>query len=108
MYFSIFKTILKIIFFHNKNEKILNFIKIQLIIIKKNNNENNNKIKLYENQLQIYLKSKEKSNNSIIFIETGKGKTLISILLIADLLNIGIFTQKTNIKNKKIIFFVCE
>ena len=42
-------------------------------------------IKLYSNQQQIYLKAKEKPNNSIIFMETGKGKTLISILLMADL-----------------------
>lgn len=81
-----------------------------------NNNNNNNsetppeQIKLYQNQRQIYLKAKEKPNNSIIFMETGKGKTLISILLMADLLNINIFSQKnSNInKSKKIIFFVCD
>ena len=75
-----------------------------------NNSESNNQIKLYENQKQIYLKAKEKPNNSIIFMETGKGKTLISILLMADLLNINIFSQKNQKidKTKKIIFFVCD
>ena len=75
------------------------------------NNNNKPQIKLYENQKQIYSKAKEKPNNSIIFMETGKGKTLIAILLMADMLNIDIFNPEKNPsinKKKKIIFFVCD
>ena len=51
-------------------------------------------IKLYENQKQKYSKAKEKPNKSIIFMETGKGKTLIAKLLMSDMLNIDIFNPK--------------
>ena len=53
-----------------------------------------------------------KDRNSIIYVETGKGKTFISIMLMAHLLGIDINKErKTQInidKNKKIIFFVCD
>ena len=59
-------------------------------------------------QQKIYLKAKKQ--NSIIYLETGRGKTFISIMLMADLLNIQLpVFDKPNIdKNKKIIFLVCD
>ena len=51
------------------------------------------------------------NQNSIIYAETGKGKTFISIMLMANHLGIDI-KKKNKIKkidkNKKIIFFVCD
>ena len=44
----------------------------QKLNINNNNNDSDYKIKLYENQRQIYLKANEKPNNSIIFLETSK------------------------------------
>ena len=51
------------------------------------------------------------NQNSIIYAETGKGKTFISIMLMAN--HLGIDIKKRNKikiidKNKKIIFFVCD
>ena len=61
-------------------------------------------------QQKIFDKAKEQ--NSIIYVETGKGKTFISIMLMANHLGIDISnpsSNKKNIdKNKKIIFFVCD
>ena len=51
------------------------------------------------------------NHNSIIFAETGKGKTFISIMLMANHLGIDIKKYEKNKKidkNKKIIFFVCD
>ena len=61
-----------------------------------------------EYQKQIYEKSKEE--NSIIYAETGKGKTFIAIMLMADFLGIDLQNEKKlNIdKTKKIIFLVCN
>jgi ERCC4-related helicase len=79
---------------------------------KPDNNNQNKGIKLYDYQKEIFQKVKEKPNNSIIFMETGKGKTLIAILLMADILNIDILNSRPNIDNidtkKKIIFLVCD
>ena len=59
-------------------------------------------------QIKVFEKAKDK--NSIIYMETGKGKTIISIMLIANFLGIDI--NKDEIpkldKKKKIIFFVCD
>ena len=74
-----------------------------------NNNSKRKALKPRDYQLKIYEKAK--SQNSIIFVETGKGKTFISIMLMADLLGIDInnIDKKPKIdKNKKIIFFVCN
>ena len=52
-----------------------------------------------------------KYQNSIIYVETGKGKTFISIMLMANYLGIDINKSSYNHKidqNKKIIFFVCD
>ena len=60
-------------------------------------------------QQRIY--SKAKNQNSIIYLETGRGKTFISIMLMADLLGIKlpVFEKPNNInKNTKIIFLVCD
>ena len=55
---------------------------------------------------------KAKNQNSIIYVETGKGKTFISIMLMAHHLGINLEdpSSKKQIldKNKKIIFFVCD
>ena len=97
---------------------------------KNNNNKNNNdvnelineaknlsinskpkKIKLIPRDYQIKIYEKAKNQNSIIYVETGKGKTFISIMIMADLLGINIKNNekkpKIN-KNIKIIFFVCD
>ena len=71
--------------------------------------ENQNKILIpRQYQQKIFLKAKKQ--NSIIYLETGRGKTYISIMLMADLLNIQLpIFEKPNIdKNKKIIFLVCD
>jgi len=60
-------------------------------------------------QKQIYEKAL--NQNSIIFVETGKGKTFISIMLMANYLGIDINNSENNKKideDKKIIFFVCD
>ena len=61
-------------------------------------------------QQKIFDKAKDK--NSIIYVETGKGKTFISIMLMAYHLGIDLNnTSNSKIKfdkNKKIIFFVCD
>ena len=60
-------------------------------------------------QQQIYEKAL--TQNSIIFVETGKGKTFISIMLMANHLGIDINKPENKIKineEKKIIFFVCD
>ena len=60
-------------------------------------------------QQQIYEQAL--NQNSIIYAETGKGKTFISIMLMANHLGIDIKKHEKNKKidkNKKIIFFVCD
>ena len=86
------------------------------------NNENENKI-IKENEIkksekiwipkpyQQEIYEKALNQNSIIYVETGKGKTFISIMLMAKHLGININNNSNNTeidKNKKIIFFVCD
>ena len=81
-----------------------------------NKNDNKNEIKKDKKiwnprdyQQQIYEKAL--TQNSIIYVETGKGKTFIAIMLMAYYLGIDIGQDNTNVqidKNKKIIFFVCD
>ena len=81
-----------------------------------NKNDNKNEIKKDKKiwnprdyQRQIYEKAL--TQNSIIYVETGKGKTFIAIMLMAHYLGIDIGQDNTNVqidKNKKIIFFVCD
>ena len=82
-----------------------------------NLSENNNQftferkiLKPRDYQQKIFEKAK--NQNSIIYVETGRGKTFISIMLMADFLGIDI-SQNSNIgvkkkSDKKIIFFVCD
>ena len=62
-------------------------------------------------QIKIYNEAKD--TNSIVFMETGKGKTFIAIMLMSRLLGIDMLDNKENINkmafnNKKIIFLVCD
>ena len=105
----------------NTNNKMLEEKELEKCIIKDNNiiisksilnldvQKNPNKILIpRQYQQKIYLKAKKQ--NSIIYLETGRGKTYISIMLMADLLNIQLpVFDKPNIdKTKKIIFLVCD
>ena len=77
-----------------------------------NGNDAKKKKKLWKPrpyQQQIYEKAL--CQNSIIYVETGKGKTFISIMLMANHLGIDINNRESNKnidKKKKIIFFVCD
>ena len=53
---------------------------------------------------------KARHQNSIVYLETGRGKTFVSIMLMADILGLNLLAQfHTNIdKNIKIIFLVCD
>ena len=68
-----------------------------------------NKI-LFPRKYQVQIFEKAKQKNSIIYLETGRGKTFISIMLMADLLGLKlpIFDNPNIDKNKKIIFLVCD
>ena len=67
------------------------------------------KKKLIPKNYQKQIFEKAKNHNSIIFVETGKGKTFISIMLMADFLGINIGDEKPKYdKNRKIIFLVCD
>ena len=66
--------------------------------------------KPYPYQLKIFEQIKDEEN-SIIFLETGKGKTLISVMLIGHLLDFDVFDPnkiQPKSKHKKIVFLVCE
>ena len=105
-------------FFKNKNNNINNNDinnDINDLIEKTENlsiNKNSKKKILTPRSYQKAIYEKAKNQNSIIYVETGKGKTFISIMLMADLLGIDINNnnnKKPKIdKNKKIIFFVCD
>ncbi len=67
-----------------------------------------NKPYAYQSKIFDQIQDEE---NSIIFMETGKGKTLISVMLMGHLLDFDVFdTNKTQPKSnhKKIVFLVCE
>ena len=68
------------------------------------------KKKLIPRDYQIKIYEKAKEQNSILYVETGKGKTFISIMLMANLLGIDLNSDHKAIiqKNKKIVFFVCD
>ena len=90
----------------NNNEIIEKMEKLNL-------NEENNKVILKPRDYQQKIFDKAKNQNSIIYVETGKGKTFISIMLMANFLGIDInnpssSNKKKIDKNKKIIFFVCD
>ena len=74
--------------------------------------EQNNKPILKPREYQQKIFDRAKYQNSIIYVETGKGKTFISIMLMANYLGLDInnpsLNNLKNNKNKKIIFFVCD
>ena len=101
--------------FFDKNNNINNQINEIKELIDQTDKLSINKIskkkKLIPRDYQKKIFEKAKNQNSIIYVETGKGKTFISIMLMADLLGIDISNdeKKTKIdKKKKIIFFVCD
>ena len=77
-----------------------------------NINKNNKKVVLKPRDYQQKIFDRAKNQNSIIYVETGKGKTFIAIMLMANYLGIDISIYSLNKqkidKNKKIIFFVCD
>ena len=92
---------------NNEKENILEDAKI----ISDSQIQHNKPLEPKDYQLKIYNEAKDK--NSIIFMETGKGKTFISIMLLSRVLGIDIVENKGNInkmkiKNKKIIFLICD
>ena len=91
-------------FFKNDEKNIINNLAEEI-----NNLNINNKKRLIPRDYQKEVFEKSKEQNSIIYMETGKGKTLIAIMLMADLLGIDIYNnnEKSKVdKNKKIIFLV--
>ena len=102
----------------NDNYKFPNNIYNDNINMYQNNKRSENKEVLSKKQIlkprdyQQKIFDRAKDQNSIIYVETGKGKTFISIMLMANFLGIDISNpsnDKKNIdKNKKIIFFVCD
>ena len=110
--FSIFeKNNIDFSFFNNNKESknsINNLIEnTEKLNIKE---EQKKKKKLIPRDYQIKIYEKAKNQNSIIYVETGKGKTFISIMLMANFLGIDMESEKKPKidKNKKIIFFVCD
>ena len=91
-------------FFKNDENNIINNLAKEI-----NNLNIYNKKRLIPRDYQKEVFEKSKEQNSIIYMETGKGKTLIAIMLMADLLGIDIYNnnEKSKVdKNKKIIFLV--
>ena len=98
-------------FFGNNNNDINNYKDISENMENLNINDKPKRIILKPREYQKKIYEKAKGQNSIIYVETGKGKTFISIMLMADLLGIDINNNDKNYKidkNKKIIFFVCD
>ena len=101
-------------FFYQDNDNRINdnINDLEEKIDKLSINKKEKKKKLIPRKYQFAIYEKAKNQNSIIYVETGKGKTFISIMLMADLLGIDIYSdekkkQKIN-KDIKIIFFVCD
>ena len=100
------------IFFNNNNNNNINDVN-KLINEAENLSINSKpkKVKIIPRDYQIKIYEKAKNQNSIIYVETGKGKTFISIMIMADLLGINLKNneKKPKINKKiKIIFFVCD
>ena len=93
---------------NKKEENNMNYIedKIENLDI----DEPNKKKKMIPREYQKQIFEKAKEENSIIYVETGKGKTFIAIMLMADFLGIDLQNEKKqNIdKRKKILFLVCN
>ena len=65
---------------------------------------------IFPRNYQVEIFEKAKNQNSIIYLDTGRGKTFISIMLISNLLGIKLpIFEKPDIDcTKKIIFLVCD
>lgn len=87
-----------------------NLVKMKNLNINEIQKNQKNVLKPRDYQKKIFEKAK--NQNSIIYVETGKGKTFISIMLMAYHLGLDIEDPSNNKqkldKNKKIIFFVCD
>ena len=92
----------------NENEEESNNVNDLAGKIEKLNIEKKKRFEPRDYQIKVFEEAKDK--NSIIYMETGKGKTIVSIMLIAHFLGIDINNdQKPKLdKSKKIIFFVCD
>jgi superfamily II DNA or RNA helicase len=92
----------------NENEEESNNVNDLAGKIEKLNIEKKKRFEPRDYQIKVFEEAKDK--NSIIYMETGKGKTIVSIMLIAHFLGIDINNdQKQKFdKSKKIIFFVCD
>lgn len=71
-----------------------------------------NKLQFKPRPYQIRIYNEAKNKNSIIYMETGKGKTLIAIMLINDLFTrykqMGGGNQNNKEKSPKVFFLVCD
>ena len=87
-----------------------NLVKMKNLNINEIQKNQKNVLKPRDYQKKIFEKAK--NQNSIIYVETGKGKTFISIMLMAYHLGLDIEDPSNNKKkldkSKKIIFFVCD
>ena len=61
-----------------------------------NINKNNKKVVLKPRDYQQKIFDRAKNQNSIIYVETGKGKTFIAIMLMANYLGIDISNSSLN------------
>ena len=89
-------------FFYQDNDNRINdnINDLEEKIDKLSINKNEKKKKLVPRKYQLAIYEKAKHQNSIIYVETGKGKTFISIMLMADLLGIDIYSdEKKKTKN---------
>ena len=81
-----------------------------------NSTPKNPRIITQPKEIQLQIFEKIEGQNAIIFMETGKGKTYLSIMVIKDLFNEGynINSENSNRLRKvisnspKVIFLVCE
>ena len=88
-----------------KNESTLIYQKNQSQI-----EEEKNYLQVKPRPYQVEMYEQARGKNSIIYMETGKGKTLISIMIINDLFNQYRRKIKNgeNVPRPKVIFLVCD
>ena len=100
-------------FSRNENINLNNYELIEKMKNLNLNEKETKKVILKPRDYQQKIFNRAKSQNSIIYVETGKGKTFISIMLMANHLGIDInnpssLNRQAIDHNKKIIFFVCD
>ena len=104
-FLSVFQNVGMGIFDHHENQENYNEMIEDMNYLSINNNFKRKILKPKDYQLKIFEKAK--TQNSIIYVETGKGKTFIAIMLMAQLLNISINSEKKQkINNKEKIIFL--